>query len=465
MQETGVTIPIPEQLAPVVRIFAGAGVPAYAVGGIVRNALLGAPPSDLDICSRLSPDELSRLCAGTDVRVVPKAVEFGTVELHAGGACVEHTTFRTEHYRRGGAHRPERVLLGGTMETDADRRDFTVNALYADLTTGKVADPVGGLADLQARVLRATRADPDDILSSDALRVLRLVRFACELGFTVDGATLSAAKRNAPLLSDIAAERRRDELGKLLVCERKYPAMAGCADARSVLRGLLLLEALCAWKWLVPALESGRGCAQRPDHHRYDVLRHQFHTCAATPPELGLRLAGLLHDIGKPACKAQNGNMHDHARMGEPLAREALHALRFPKAVTANVCALVRHHMYDIQGQAKESTLRVRFATWGRALTGQLILLREADIVGCGYDPPGYRHAGWRALYQTMLADGTPFSAGELAIDGADIMRALGLAEGIAVGAVKKRLFLHCAKHPEDNTRERLLRLAENYAR
>lgn len=458
MNGNSVTIPIPANLAPVAQLFRAAGVPVYAVGGMVRNSLLGLPPSDMDICSGLTPAQVESLCAGTEVRVIPKALEFGTVELHAFGAVVEHTTFRKESYRCGGAHRPERVELAGTLETDAFRRDFSVNALYAELNTGRVTDPTGGLADLRARALRTTSNRPEEILQSDALRVLRLVRFACELGFVPEERTFLAAKAHVAGLRDIAGERKREELNKLLLCDIKYPGLAKPWES-PVLSGLTLLEDLGAWGLLIPELEPARGCAQRKDHHRYDVLFHAFHACAAAPPELPLRLAGLLHDVGKPACLARDGNMHDHARMGEPLALAALNRLRYPKALAHNVGALVRYHMYDIQGQAKESTLRTRFALWGRELTKQLILLREADIVGCGYDPPDYRHERWRTLYQRMLSEGAPFSQGELALDGRDIMEALDLKSGALVGALKKRLFLHCAQRPRDNTKERLLRL------
>ena len=448
-------IAIPTELAPITRIFTGAGVPVYAVGGMVRNALLGLPAADLDVCSPMTPEQLTQACGDTQVRVIPKAVAFGTVELHCGAVRVEHTTFRRENYRPGGAHRPERVELGGTLETDAFRRDFSVNALYAALDTGAVLDPTGGLRDLEQRTLRATGDNPDTIMGSDALRVLRLARFAGELGFAIEEGTLRSAVKNVGKLADVAAERKREELDKLLLCDVRYPTLGGGRER--VRNALELLDTLGAWPYLIPAVEACRDCRQRPDHHRYDVLHHLFAACAAAEPTATLRLAALLHDVGKPVCREKNGNLHDHARLGEPIAREAMRQLRYPNATVDRVGALVRNHMYDIQGQAKDSTLRVRFALWGRELTQEMIWIREADIIGCGYDEPTYRNTRWRTLYEQMQHDGTPFCEAELALSGDDIMRALHLSEGMAVGAVKRRLFLHCARHPRDNTKERLL--------
>jgi len=451
-------IAIPDELSPLAAAFARAGVPVYAVGGLVRNSLLGLPPSDIDVCSRLTPDEVARAMPPLGVRVIPKAAEMGTVELHFGGVRVEHTTFRREAYAEGGAHRPREVAFGANLEEDARRRDFSVNALYAELSSGEVLDPTGGLDDLTQTALRTTSGDPDDILRSDALRVLRLVRFACELGFAIETETWLAAKRNAPKLTDIAAERRRDEFVKLLLCDARYPSL-GRDELRSPLRALRLLEELDVWNALVPALIEARGMEQRPDYHRYDVLEHSFRVCAETPADETLRLAGLLHDIGKPACFHAAGNFYEHDAYSERMTREALTNLRFPKRTIENVCLLVRNHMYDIQGQAKETTLRVRFATLGREVARQLILLREADVRGSGRDTT-FVATRWRVLLNKMRSDGTPFSERELAVTGDELMAATGLPEGEALGRLKRELFLRCVKRPKDNDKETLLRIA-----
>jgi len=452
-------ISIQKELHPLAEAFRKENTSIYAVGGLVRNALLNLPPSDIDVCSRLTPEQVIENMPKYGIRVIEKAAEMGTVELHFGAVRVEHTTFRRESYAVGGAHRPNDVAFGESLTDDAWRRDFSVNAMYADLNTGEVDDPTGGFADLGRQIIRTTSEEPDDILRSDALRVLRLVRFACELGFAIDEATWAAAKRNAPKLRDIAAERRREEFVKILLCDARYPAL-GRDELRSPVRGLRLLDELDVWAVLVPEFDLARGMAQRPDHHRFDVLEHSFQVCAAAPPTEKLRLAALLHDVGKPDCKRETGVQYDHDKYGERITKRVLTDLRFPTRMVSEVSALVSGHMYDIQHQAKADTLRVRFATWGRERTLEQILLREADIRGCGYDTD-YVARDWRALYETMLNDGTPFSERELAISGEQLMEASGLPAGKELGELKKKLLLHCVKHPKENTLARLTQLAK----
>lgn len=452
-------ISIPNELSPLAEAFAEENVPAYVVGGLVRNAMLHLPPSDIDICSHLTPEQIAAAMPKFGVRVIEKAAEMGTVELHYGSVCVEHTTFRKESYAGGGAHRPRWIVFGENLVDDAWRRDFSVNALYADLSTGEVQDPTGGIPDLEQRIIRTTSAEPDRILRSDALRVLRLVRFACELGFAIDEETWQAAKRNARNLKDIAAERRRDEFVKILLSDARYPALER-DELRSPLRGLRLLDELDVWGVLVPEFNLARGMAQRPDHHRYDVLEHSFQVCAAAPPTEKLRLAALLHDVGKPDCVRETGKFYAHDDYGEKIAKRVLTGLRFPNKTIEEVSALVGGHMYDIQNQAKPDTLRTRFAGWGRERTMNQILLREADIRGCGFDTE-YVAVRWRALFRQMLLDGTPFSEKELKITGEELKKVTGLTEGKELGELKRALYQHCVKHPQDNNPARLKALAK----
>ena len=255
-------ITIPQALRPLAEAFTKENTEAFAVGGLVRNTLLGLPPSDIDVCSRLTPEQIVARMPHYGIRVIEKAAEMGTVELHFDGVIVEHTTFRREAYADGGEHRPRMVAFGESLTDDAWRRDFSVNALYANLATGEISDPTGGILDLERQIIRTTSADPDDILRSDALRVLRLVRFACELGFAIDEGTWQAAKRNAPKLKDIARERRRQEFVKILLTDARYPAL-GRDELRSPMRGLKLLDELDVWAFLVPEFNFARGCLRK----------------------------------------------------------------------------------------------------------------------------------------------------------------------------------------------------------
>lgn len=477
-------IPIPGPLMSLAKLWAQAGATLYGVGGIVRNALLQLPPSDLDICSQMMPDAVVELCEKNRIRCIAKAIEFGTVELHYGGLSFEHTTFRgQEKYGPGGGHRPERVKLGAGLEADAFRRDFTCNALYVDILSGGVLDPTGGLMDIENRMLRSTTTDPRIILTDDGLRILRLIRFACELGFSLDESTYQAARECVGGLKDIAWERKRDELSKILLSDARYPALPKPLGS-SVLYGLRLIKDIGAMPYLLPELLDGELVRQRPRFHRYNVMEHNFYACAHTPPNLILRLAALLHDVGKPAALLEKGLTLDaggyddvpaqiilphgstpmlgHDLLGGNISREMLTRLRYPNKVIDEVVSIILDHMYGLGGNAKETTLRAKFAAWGEAHTKNVLAIREADVRGSGYETQ-WRAERWREILQTMRREGAPFHEKELACTGRDIMEWLELPPGPKVGEIKRRLLLHCARHPKDNTKARLQKIVRGF--
>lgn len=441
------------KLPSALRTFAKAleteGVTLYAVGGCVRDAYLDRPVHDIDLCSGMRPDAMLRFAKahGVDARIVQQTL--GTVLLSIDGATYEHTTFRTESYGAGGAHKPESVRFADTPETDAMRRDFSVNAMYESVTDGTLCDPCGGLKDLQNRILRTTTADPALILRDDGLRILRLVRFAAALDFAIDPNTRETAKANAALLDDVAWERKREELDRILCGERVF-------DALTMLRDIGAL-----WR-VLPECADCDGMPQRKDHHKYDILTHMFHTCENTPNDRVSRLIGLLHDVGKPEAKRRDGNLYAHDLYGERTARVMLERLRYPTALIDRVTVAIRGHMFDLTGTATDATLKKRFAAWGRERTEDLIMIREADIRGSGYKL-GYVAERWRAIYRGMQAQHTPFSEGELAVTGEDIMLELGIPAGERVGRIKRQLLLHCAVHPADNRPETLKKRMHDY--
>ena len=463
-------IHIPEVLAPLIDRFQAHGQPLYLVGGSVRNALLSLPPSDIDVCGPAQPEEVMRLLDGSPIRVVPIAPAFGTIQLHipaADGApstVVEYTTFRSDRYDRGGTHRPAAVQFSHSLEHDAFRRDFSINALYATLPDGEVIDPCGGLRDLAARQLRTTSDHPGGILQDDALRTLRLVRFGVELGFGIEAATFESAKHYAPQLADIAVERIWKELKKILLGDVRYGAPQPGGQAAHE-RGLFMMLELGLLSHIFPELLEGQGIEQLSTYHAYDVLTHNLKTCGFSRPLLAVRLAALLHDVGKPRALRENGRMLGHDRMGAGMAEQMLKRLKVDAVTTARTKQLVEVHMLDLNNNAKLRTLRKHFARMGAEMAAQFADIREADFLGSGKQSSPIESAErYRTILAGMLADGSPFSANELEIDGREIAAAAGIAPGPLVGQIKHRLWMHCAAYPADNHKRRLLRLAHHLA-
>ena len=226
-----------KELAELFRSFAT----LYAVGGFSRSLLLGVPPHDIDICSKLTLEDVKKLLSNTRFAVSAKSMRLGTARIYADGFSAEYTAFRTDSYPAGsGAHRPESVTFTEDMREDAERRDFTANAVYFDPLTEKFTDFFGGAEDIKRKVLRAVR-EPDKVFAEDGHRVLRLVRFSAELGFLAEEETFASAKRNARLVLDIAKERVFAELDRIVTADTAYPAL-GNADGH--VRGLALMDAL-----------------------------------------------------------------------------------------------------------------------------------------------------------------------------------------------------------------------------
>jgi tRNA nucleotidyltransferase (CCA-adding enzyme) len=432
----------------------------------------------------MRPEDVQKLCRSSGLKVIPKGIEYGTVQImkedpDLGSVGIEHTTFRGDTYREGGAHKPARVEFAGRLEEDAFRRDFTVNALYLDLLTGEITDPAGGLSDIKNKLIRATSKDPREIMRSDGLRILRMVRFAAELRFAVEKNTLQAAKESIEGLKDISSERVRDELNKILLSDVRYYGK-GSGNPRAVMDALTALDAAGAFDIILPELTFGRGVLQDPHFHAHDVFGHAICACSYSPPGLELRLAALLHDIGKPYAILRNGAkpeeacgrrkgpspMLGHDVLGEEIAREVLTRLRYPNKTVDEVSFLVLRHMYDLDGKAKESTLRARFALWGEGPSESLSFIREADVHGSGLWMGPVRSAvRWRNILTQMKEQNAPFSQDQLMCDGKDIMKWLDLGPSPEVGEIKKRLLEHCARFPKDNTPERLERIARGMTR
>ncbi len=433
--------------------FAACGEPLYMVGGYVRSALLGLPSYDMDVCSPLPAPKLRKF-SGESINVTEREYGLGTVVItqrFGGNTYVyEYTTFRRDSYGRGG-HRPQSVSFTTDISLDAARRDFTVNALYMD-GAGNVLDPTGrAMADLAARRLCMCG---EETMEQDALRILRLCRFAAQLGFAIEERTAARAQANAPQLAGISAERVRDEFVKTIMADAAY------GNADGVLHGLALLLELGALEHIIPELLAGEGFEQTPKYHAYDVLEHSFRSCAAAPPDVTTRLAALLHDVEKPDAYAQDGNMYRHAELSARAAGEILQRLKFDSRVVKNVVQLVAAHMYDLENEAGRASVNRMLVKLGREQFLRLCDLREADFIGSGRgaDPASARK--WRGMLAELEAQAAPLTLDMLAVTGDDLMRELGIPQGREVGELLQKLHALALKKPSQNNYKNLIRYA-----
>lgn len=432
-------IVVPESLKTLASLSA---YPVYIVGGYVRNALLGLEGGDIDIAG---PAVSSALNLPARYKIDVVNYKLGTAVIRCGGDSFEYTPFRTEKYDKNGTHTPILSVLTSDLNKDALRRDFTANSVYYDIKNETLIDPVGGVVDIERGILRAR--NPKLIFSSDGLRVLRLVRIAVETGFKIDGETANAAMASAPLLKAIAVERRRDELDKILQADTKY----GVKNAH--FRGVKLLHKMGLYPYLIPKIDKMEGVSQNPTYHRYDVLEHTFQTVKFAPPEV--RLAALLHDIGKPFALEKTGKMHGHELISANIAAYTLGemGLKYSKKVIEHTVWLVANHMFNMSGDMRPAKLKL-FVAKNFDKIDDLCALIKADRMGTGMidAPPTL---AIETAKQQLIEDGAPLSVTELKIDGSML-----ISEGIQavkIGGILDGLWRTCVLDPRLNNENWLL--------
>ena len=429
----------------------------FVVGGSVRDFLCGYSPtaeSDWDICSPCEESVLldaARRC-GFTVRSVYRNT--GTVKLtDPDGVGYEFTRFRSDKYVRG-LHKPEEITFTRDVVTDAKRRDFCANAVYYDLKRNEFVDPLGGIGDVERKILR-TVAPAEKVFGEDGLRLMRLCRFAAQTGFSPDEECLEGARRNGALIRDIVPERIFAELVLLLGADRKHGVYDG------PYRGLQLLRETGVLNEIMPELAAGDGMAQRSDFHKYDVLEHSFRCVLYSPPEI--RFAALLHDVGKPFCMLKDGNVHEHPQEGARIAEEILTRLKAPKKLKDETVKLIFLHMRDYNLQMREGKLR-RELVLNSALLPRLLALKQADYSACKDDlstAPGVEK--WHNVLEKMKREGVPLTLSQLAVNGAEV-QAAGVKPQDTARALSE-LLLYCAENGKRNNKQILLARAEKLYR
>lgn len=445
---------IPQHILDIQKKFTDAGFEIYLVGGCVRDILQNKTPKDWDLTTNATPEQMLEL--------FPDGFydnTFGTVGLplkklveteHEG--VVEVTTFRTEKGYTDRRH-PE-VEWGKTIEEDLSRRDFTMNAIAMRLTPDNqpsdIMDPYDGQTDLKNKLIRAV-GDPDLRFKEDALRMMRAVRFAAQLGFTIEEQTLQGVTNDAKLLAEISRERVRDELMKLLASDFPY-------------EGIMLLKNTNLLEYILPELLEGIGVSQeRPGrHHKEDVFTHNVLSlkfCPSTDPLV--RFATLIHDIGKPSVKSQDPSglviFYNHEIAGAKIAYQIAEQLRFSKRERQKIVTLVRWHMFTVDEHITDSAVRRFIRRIGVENVRDMMDLRVGDRLGGGTQTAeSWRLKLFKKRVEEQLAP-APFSINDLVIDGNDIMKELNIKPSRQIGELLQKLFEEVDEDLSKNTKEYLL--------
>ena len=441
-------LPIPPVIRRFAQYFANAGFSLYIVGGAVRDHLLGLKSEDYDFTTDALPKEVRKLFK----HVIPTGIEHGTVTVHFEKQSFEVTTFRSEAEYLDGRH-PSSVSFIPSLEEDLKRRDFTINAFAADCQSGRIIDLHEGRKDLKNRTIRAI-GDPRQRFAEDALRILRAARIAAKLNFSIEERTLAAMGEMRENLNKVSAERIRDELFKLVLADHPGRALAYLRE-----QGVLTV--------ILPEFKGSDGLYQGGMHHE-DVLSHSISTCQASvmyATSLEVRLASLLHDIGKsevvvPTDDRNTFNKHDVA--GERITQSLLRRLKASNEQVKLVSHLVRHHMFDYQSDWSDSAVRRFITRVGLEFIPQLFQLRIADQIAIHgkADTSLIDELGNRI--DAIIEARDALSIKDLAVNGNDLM-SLGIPKGQRIGATLTYLLDTVLDDPGQNNREQLLDLAQKY--
>ncbi len=430
---------LPKEVSFALNMLCSNGFEAYIVGGCVRDSLMSLKPKDYDITTSALPEETKKIFK--EFNLIETGIKHGTVTVIIDGIPLEITTYRVDSDYSDNRH-PDSVNFTRSLKEDASRRDFTMNAIaYSD--SDGIKDFFNGQADIQNGIIRCV-GDADKRFNEDALRIMRALRFASVLGFSVEDNTKKAIFKNKALLLNISAERLASELSKLL---------------RGKDAGKILTEYIDVLGVIIPELLPMKGFNQHNCHHIYDVLEHTAQVIDNIPPSVDLRLSALFHDIGKPPCFALSedgvGHFYGHAKISAQLSLEIMTRLKYDNQTKDVVCTLVKAH--DVQIENTEKAVKRALNKYTPEIFSKLILLKRADNFG---QNPEYRFRqnGYDALEKTaqkILSEKQCFSLKNLAVNGNDLIK-LGIKPGPEMGNILNMLLEKVINGELTNDKQRI---------
>lgn len=431
---------LPDKVKKIMETIESGGYEAYAVGGCVRDSILGRVPEDWDITTSASPQEVKNLFR----RTIDTGIQHGTVTVMMEREGFEVTTYRIDGEYEDSRH-PKEVTFTSNLTEDLKRRDFTINAMAYNERDGLV-DVFGGVEDMGKRLIRCV-GDPRERFEEDALRMMRAVRFSAQLGYKIEEKTNAAIKEMAGNLKNISAERIQSELVKLLLSP--HPDYLRVCYDTGITRVIL------------PEFDRCMETGQENPHHCYTVGEHILHSLNEIKADKALRLAMLFHDMGKPETKFTDekgvDHFHGHAQAGEEITRRVMKRLRFDNATREKTAKLVLYHDYAVEASAK--SVRRAVNRIGEDIFPCLFDVKEADIgAQSGYCREEKLEAleELRKIYAKILENRQCMSLRTLAVTGRDLIDA-GMEPGKEIGRTLEGLLQIVLENPEENTREKLL--------
>lgn len=431
---------LPDNVRKIIEILEKNGYEGYAVGGCVRDSLLGRVPNDWDITTSASPMQVKSLFS----RTVDTGIQHGTVTIMMGKEGYEVTTYRLDGEYEDSRH-PKEVTFTSSLTEDLRRRDFTINAMAYNDSQGLV-DVFGGREDMENGVIRCV-GEPDDRFEEDALRIMRAVRFSAQLGFAVEEKTAAAIRKLAGNLAFISAERIQTELVKLITSPHpEYIRMAWEYGITAV---------------ILPEFDRTMETPQNNPHHCYNVGEHTLIAVKSIENDKCLRLAALFHDFGKPGMRSTDeagiDHFHGHAKVSADLAVKILHRLKFDNDTISKVKTYVLYH--DIRPELTEKSVRRAVSRIGAEAFAKILKLKMADTLAQSplWQPEKKEYLRkLTAIYQEILDKQQCLSVKNLAVNGRDLI-ADGMKPGKELGVMLEKLLEYVLENPEANECKTLL--------
>ncbi len=441
-----VKIDMPGSVRYILNTLNEAGYEAYIVGGCVRDSLINRNPGDWDITTSALPEQVLNIFTSLGCKVVETGLKHGTVTIIINKESFEVTTYRVDGDYSDGRH-PDSVTFTRSLKEDLARRDFTINSMSYNESRG-LLDYFNGTLDIKNKIIRCV-GNGSDRFNEDALRMLRCIRFSCQLDFDIDKQNLLDIFKISDNIKKISFERIREELNKILISQKPE-------------KGLILLAQSKLLENFIPEFKDTYNFNQHSKYHDKDVFMHTISVVKNVPCNLEMRLAALLHDIGKPRCFTMGndgiGHFYKHEIESQSMAKKILTRLKFDNKTIDTVCKLIYNHMTPTN--LKNKSIKKLIIRVGRENIYNLLKLMKADRMAAAQEFRNYSDIlSLKYKIDEIINQNEPLSVKELAVNGGDLME-IGYKQGKEIGIILNSLIEKVLDNPELNTREQLLKMA-----